>query len=752
MTLVNGSPSVILKNISQLIKKKVPSESTDLVEKFATLLYKNMSSHDLSDRNDSDMYGATLSLWSSLNEHTDIEPVIHVFNPSVSKNGWKSSHTIIEVIINDMPFLVDSIRIALNRLGLSLHLMISSPLKIVKDKQLNIINIASSIDTDVKATTQETVFFIEIDRQSNQQALDNIKQELLSVVEDITLTVTDWQPMLSQLKQNIEKVKKSKSQDCQQTKKDTVEFLTWLANNNFTLMGYRAYDVKAVKGDIELVAKPETSLGLLKNSNMTKSRLISSLSKSGREVALGNNHLILTKTNSRSRVHRPVQLDYIGIKHFDDKGQVIAEDRFIGLFGSSYYTHSALDLPLIKTKVKQVCDSSGFAKGTHAYKTLINILETFPRDEILQSHIDELLQSVMGIFQMQERDYSGLFVRRDAFDRFYSCMVYVPRERYTTKLRIETQQLLQEAFGSDEEVEFTTYFSESVQARTHYIVKVKATKADINVKEIEKNLNEATRNWDDKLASALAENKGEVASKALCSKYITFPQAYKDEVLPGSAIVDIDKLEKVSASNSIEMLFYQPLEEKAASRFVKLKLFHKGDPIHLSDVVPILENFGLRVIGESPYAIKTAEGETFWILDFSMYLNGDNDFDIYSVSTLFQDAFAKVWSGDLEDDGFNRLILGAGLAGRSVSILRAFAKYEFQIGGRFSQSYIEDAFARYPEIAKLLINLFIQRFDPKNSATKGIKEKSQTKLLTAIESGLDDVANLDDDRIIRRFC
>jgi len=751
MALVNGSPSVILKNVAQLIKKKVPKDSADLVEQFATLLYSNISSLDLSHRNDSDMYGATLSLWSSLNEHTDNEPVIHVFNPSVSNNGWKSSHTIIEVIVKDMPFLVDSIRIALNRLGLSPHLMLNSPLKMVRDENKNITEIASSVDTKIKATSEETIFFIEIDRQAGKTELNKIKTELLSVVGDITLTVNDWQPMLKKFNSVIADVKKGKLPGSKSVKEDTVEFLSWLASNNFTLMGYRSYDVKAVKGDIKLEANIGSSLGLMKNSKGTQNRLISSLNESGRDLALGENHLILTKTNSHSRVHRPAQLDYIGVKRFDDNGNVTGEERFIGLFGSAYYTNSALDLPLIRSKVQQVCASSGFAKGTHAFKTLINILETYPRDEILQSSIEDLLQNVMGILQMQERDYSGLFVRRDAFDRFYSCMVYVPRERYNTKLRIETQHLLQEAFGSNEEVEFTTYFSESVQARTHYIVKVKSTKADINVKEIERNLNEAARNWDDKLVSALVANKGEVAAKKLSSKYTKFPQAYKDEVLPGSAIVDIEKLERVSFSDGLEMLFYQPLEEKSGSRFVKLKIFHKGDPIHLSDVLPMLENFGLRVIGESPYAIKTSDGETFWILDFSMLITGDSDFDVYTVRSLFQDAFAKVWQGELEDDGFNRLILGAGLEGRRVSILRAFAKYERQIGGRFSQSYIEDTFARYPNIAQLLIDLFIQRFDPNNKSAESTKEKAETKLLETIETSLDNVANLDDDRIIRRF-
>lgn len=747
MAFVDGLPSVILKNVTKLINQKVPSDTASVVSKFADLLYRNISALDLNNRNDSDLYGATLSLWTSLNEHSDDAPIIHVFNPSVSKNGWKSSHTIIEVIVKDMPFLVDSIRIALNRLGFSPHLMLNCPIKVVRDKNIQIIDVAPAVDKKVKSTSQETAFFIEIDRQQTQDELDRIKEKLFSVVDDISSTVDDWQPMLKQLNSLVAEVKKEKLPGTKKDKENTTDFLSWVANNNFTIMGYRSYDVKEVKGDISLEANVKSSLGLMKNSEGTSSRLISSLSESGREMALGNNHLILTKTNSRSRVHRPAHLDYIGIKRFDSKGKVIGEERFIGLYGSAFYTNSALDLPLIKAKVIDVCDSSGFAKGTHAYKTLINILETYPRDEILQSTVSELLQNVMGILQMQERDYSGLFVRRDAFDRFYSCMVYVPRERYNTELRIETQSLLQEAFGSDREVEFTTFFSESVQARTHYIVRVNKTKADINVKEIEKNLNEAARNWDDKLVSALSANHGESDAKALRRKYVNFPQAYKDEVLPGTAIVDIEKLENLNEDNNMEMLFYQPQEEKSDSRFVKLKLFHKGDPIHLSLVLPMLENFGLRVIGESPYGIKTSTGEMCWILDFSMLLTGNGEFDLYKVRSLFQDAFARVWHGDLEDDGFNRLILGACLNGREVSILRAYSKYKRQIGGTFSQHYIEDTFSRYPSLAELLIELFNLIFDP----TVKRNEKAINKITENIESSLDTVANLDDDRIIRRF-
>ena len=747
MALVDGLPSVILSNVAQLIQQKVPAATAPLVNQFAELLYNNISTLDLDHRNDSDMYGATLSLWNALNDHQDDKPVIKVFNPQVSKNGWKSSHTIIEIIVRDMPFLVDSVRIALSRLNLTPHLMLNSPIKIIRDKNKNISQLSSAVDQTFKSTSVETVFFIEIDRQNDAAVLENIAKELHSVVSDIAVTVNDWKPMQTRLRDVINEVKKGKFPCSKAEHKESIDFLEWILADNFTLLGYRSYNVKTLKGDMALSADVKSSLGLMNQYDGTKERLISGLSESAREIALGDNLLILTKTNAKSRVHRPAHLDYIGIKRFDDKGNVIGEERFVGLFGSAYYTNSALDLPLIKSKVAGVCNDSGYAKGTHAYKALINILETYPRDEILQSSPAELLQNVMGIFQMQERDYSGLFMRRDAFDRFYSCMVYVPRERYNTALRINTQKLLQEALGSTEEVEFTTFFSESAQARTHYIVRVNSTKADINVKEIEKNLNHAARSWDDNLAAALNSHKGEAQGKALSRKYASFPQAYKDEVLPGTAIVDIEKLEALSADNKLEMLFYQPQEEDANSRFVKLKLFHSGEPLHLSDVLPMLENFGLRVIGESPYAVRTESGEVCWILDFSMLLTGKGKFNLEVVQSLFQDAFAKVWSGQLEDDGFNRLILGAELGGREVSILRAYAKYERQIGGTFSQSYIEDTFARYPSIAELLISLFNLRFSP----AKKLNQKAIDKVLANIESSLDNVANLDDDRIIRRF-
>ena len=286
------------------------------------------------------MYGATLSLWNTLNDHQDDNPVIKVFNPQVSKNGWKSSHTIIEIIVKDMPFLVDSVRIALSRLNLTPHLMLNSPIKIIRDNKKNITKLSSSVDQSFTSTSVETVFFIEIDRQNDTKVLSSIAKELHSVVSDIAVTVSDWKPMKARLSTVIDEVKKAKLPCSSEEHKDSIDFLEWILADNFTLLGYRAYHIKALEGDMALEADVSSSLGLMNQYDGTKERLISELSESSREIALGKNLLILTKTNSKSRVHRPAHLDYIGIKRFDDKGNVIGEERFVGLFGSAYYTNS----------------------------------------------------------------------------------------------------------------------------------------------------------------------------------------------------------------------------------------------------------------------------------------------------------------------------------------------------------------------------------------------------------------------------
>ncbi|EIA0805169.1 NAD-glutamate dehydrogenase [Vibrio vulnificus] len=744
MTARENVVPVLLEKVYQLIQEKLELSHQPFVTKLAQHLFSNMSMDDLIQRNESDLYGAIISLWHHIQEKKPDDVSVRVFNPTVSRHGWQSTHTIVEVVVPDSPFLVDSIKMALSRLELNCHLMLNNPTQITRNEKGEV------IDVNGQGGILQSLFHIEVDRLSKKDEMHKLKQELLDVLNDTRLVVNDWLLMVERLEQvtaQLEAQKSAVSMDGERFD-ESIAFLRWLGDHNFTFMGYKEYDLVSVDGETELVPTKEKGLGLFSEESRVRSVKLSQLSDSARLEAKKPSALIITKGNKASRIHRPAYNDYVGIKKFDAKGKVVGEHRFTGLYTSSVYNQTVSSIPLIREKVDRILDASGYRDGSYAFKALHNILENYPRDELIQAKEEELLEVGMGVVQMHDRDLLRLFVRKDPFGRFFSAMVYVTRDRYNTELRRQTQRILKQYFGSEQEVEFTTYFSEGPLARTHYIVRVDNNNIDVDVKNIEQNLMEVSSTWDDRLKDSIIANFGESKGLPLSKEYMkAFPRSYKEAMMPGSAVDDIDRLEALSDDNKLGMLFYRPQELSADSKAVRLKLFHRDEPIHLSDVMPMLENLGLRVIGESPYEIHKTNGQTFWILDFSMLHKSDKVVDLSEARDRFQQAFAAIWEGELESDGFNRLLLGASLTGREISILRAYARYMRQVGFPFSQQYIEDTLSHYPELAKGLVDLFIKRFDPKHKGS----EKGQHELINKITEQLESVDSLDDDRIIRRY-
>ncbi|MGD8172593.1 NAD-glutamate dehydrogenase [Vibrio sp. TRT 21S02] len=735
---------VLLEKVYKLIQDKLELAHQPLVTQLAQHLFSNISQDDLVERNESDLYGAVVSLWHHINEKKPEDISVRVFNPSVSRQGWQSTHTIVEIVVPDSPFLVDSTKMALSRLGLDSHLMLHGPTQVERSKQGEIINLNNGTGV------MQSLFHVEVDRLTDKSEMASLKEELLSILLDTGLVVQDWLLMVEKLEEVTNQVESKQGKfDIERDRWDeTIQFLRWLGNHNFTFMGYKEYDLVTVDGDTELRPTKEKGLGLFANEHRVRSVKLSNFPDSARLEAKKPFLLIVTKGNTPSRIHRPAYTDYIGIKKFDKNGKVVGEHRFTGLYTSAVYNQSVSGIPLIREKVGRILEASGYREGSYSYKALHNILENYPRDELLQAKEEELLEVGMGVVQMQDRDLLRLFVRKDPFGRFFSCMVYVTKDRYNTELRRQTQRILQQYFGCEQEVEFTTYFSESPLARTHYIVRVDNNNMDIDVKTIEQNLMEASSTWDDRLKEAIIANFGESKGLPLSKDYMrAFPRSYKEDVMPGSAVADIERLESLSDDNKLGMLFYRPQELGSDSKAVRLKLYHRDEPIHLSDVMPMLENLGLRVIGESPYEVRSANGQIYWILDFSMLHKSDKSVDLREARDRFQQAFAAIWAGELESDGFNRLVLGASLTGREISILRAYARYMRQVGFPFSQHYIEETLSHYPDLAKGLVDLFVKRFDPKHKGS----EKGQKDLIKKMMEQLDHVESLDDDRIIRRY-
>ncbi|PIP81230.1 MAG: NAD-glutamate dehydrogenase, partial [Gammaproteobacteria bacterium CG22_combo_CG10-13_8_21_14_all_40_8] len=736
--------SVLIDNVVEIIYSKLDKAQAKQVECFTRYFYGSIGVEDISNRLPGELYASILSLWNFIQKPLATGCKLRVLNPTLEEHGWQSKHTVIELLNNDMPFLVDSIRMELNRLGITTHFMIHLPLSFERDKAGKVLSV-SRVMTDADSQN-ETPMYIEVDRQSNPDKLKLIHDSIVTVLQDVHTVVRDWKPMKKKLKEAIKELESSKANLSKGDLTESVAFLNWISNNHFTLMGYSAYDINAVGGEYELVTSQEDALGLQKHSTRG-SRKLSSLPLGAQRLALDNQTpLIITKTSTRSTVHRPAYIDYIGVKRFDNKGNVIGEHRFLGLYTSEAYNISSKEIPVLRKKLAWVIERSGLTTNSHDIKALGNILETYPRDELFQVTPQELLETCIGILHMQERPLIKLFIRRDPYGRFFSCMVYVPREQYITRLRVKMMSILKEYLGGTGDVLFTTHFSESIHARTHYIVNVEnAESVEYDVNTIEGELREAARSWNDNLLDALKSEFGEDHGTELGTKYENaFPAGYMAETNPATSVLDIRHMESLSEKSPLSMILYRPQETLSCD--LSFKLFHLNKPAALSDVLPMLENMGLSVMEETPYRVSPEGDVVRFILDFDMVPKSKEEFELSEIKNNFQEAFFRVWIGEAENDGFNSLILTTGLNWREVSVLRAISKYLWQIGFTFTQSYIESTFSTHATLARMLVALFELKFHPEKS-----NMEEYQKAINSITTALTTVSNLDQDRIINRY-
>ena len=526
-------------------------------------------------------------------------------------------------------------------------------------------------------------------------------------------------------------------------------FLRWIAGDHFTFLGYREYELDSEDGEDALRPVSGTGLGLLREKGAAPvSQSFARLAPEVRRLAREPEPLVLTKANTRSTVHRPSYLDYVGVKRFDDSGRVVGEKRFLGLYTSAAYRMNAREIPLLRRKVRNVIERAGFPPKSHYEKALVDILESYPREQLFQISEDELYEISTGILHLEGRQQVRLFARRDTYGRFFSCLVYVPRDRYDTGVRQRMQDVLQKAFDASN-IDFSVNLSESRLARLHFVVYTAPGEVpEYDEAAVEECLVEATRTWGDNLYSGLTESCGEERGVELFHRYKeAFPPGYRDEFLARTAVTDIQTFEDLALKErgEIGLRLYHPLE--APEGFLRFKLVRAGSQILLSDLLPILENMGVKVVDERPYEVTPSGSSPVWVYDFGLTYEAEGQLKTGQVRDIFQDAFIRAWRGEVENDGFNRLVLKAGLTWREISILRAFCKYLRQAGSTFSQTYMENSLSSNPEVARLLVELFATRFDPERDRDP----EAADRLVEDIETALESVASLDEDRILRSF-
>jgi len=736
-----------LEEVLALVADRLPSDQVAQASEFVRQFFRDVDPDDVRGRDPIDLYGAAVSHWRFARRVDPDGSRLRIYNPDLDEHGWQSPHTVIELVHRDMSFLVDSVRMQVNAQGLISHLIIHPIMGICRDADGLLVAILPRGESQTDSHA-ESIMHLEISRETDEPTLRQLEQGLRRSLADVRAAVHDWPLMRTRMHETAEAYRRTPPRSLAAAEvAEGLALLDWLSAERFTFLGCRDYDLAQEDGVAALRIVPGSGLGILRDDRRdAASASFATLPVTVKEHARRPELLLLTKSNSRATVHRPAYTDYVGVKRFNERGEVIGERRFLGLYTSVAYHASVLEIPVLRRKVEAVIARSGLVPGSHKGRTLLVILETYPRDELFQISEDDLLRIAMGILHLDERQRTRLFVRHDRFGRFVSCLVYVPRDNYNTVVRERIQAVLTRALEGTS-TEHSVSLSESVLARVLIVVHTKAGAIpDYDERELEATLVREVRRWEDDLAEALVAQCGQERGRDLYRKYCAaFPAGYREDCLARVAVHDIELMEPLATEDDLALRLHAPLE--GDDHELRFRLLRPGRAVPLSDILPVLEHMGVRVMDERPYEIEPRDATSIWIHDMGLATAGV-DVALDTVRTLFEDAFLTVWRGEAESDDFNRLVLLAGLTWREVVVLRALAKYARQAGVTFSQAYMESALTSHPTIARQLVELFIERHDPRIPDAPDTRGAARNEQITR---ALESVASLDEDRILRRF-
>ncbi|HTV78943.1 MAG TPA: NAD-glutamate dehydrogenase [Steroidobacteraceae bacterium] len=651
------------------------------------------------------------------------------------------AHTLVAVVTDDMPFLVDSLFLAFNRLGIGVHLIIHPLFEVRRDRAGRLLSMA-----DGSAARRESWQLFEVDRQIDPQRLRLLTRTLAATLADVRVAVADWRPMLEQARVAARELQ-DPGVPPESDPTEAQALIEWMVAGHFTFLGYRRYRLQRGARKDLLLPQSASGLGILRAARPgVATPAPTALTGALRREARSARAVLVTKANSRATVHRGSYLDYVGVRIFDARGRVTGEHRFLGLWTSSAYESSPRSIPMLKDKIEAVVGAFNAAPHSHDAKALLHVLETYPRDELFQATIPELIRNVRGIVNLYERAQVRLFARRDPFDRFYSCLVYVPRDRYDSRVRSRIEAVLLGEFGG-EAVETQVQLSESTLARLYVVVRLgDRPRLRTDPARIERALARAASTWQAGLRDALTSGMDEAAALVLWSQFAgVFPAAYTEQVSPAAALADIAELVALGPEPGAMRLRLHRAAGEADTQ-LHLTLFRRGAAVSISDVVPVMENFGLRVIAEQPYEIRWPADTPVRIQDFE--LAHATPFDIGRLGGKLTAAIECVWTGLSENDGFNRLLPLTGLGVREIMVLRACGRYLLQTGLPFSQAYMERVLQANPRLARRLFELFERQLNPARSPAARARIQP---LEDAIARDLEAVTSLDADRILRAF-
>ncbi len=723
--------------IDAVVARARPAEHA-LIPIFLRQYYERVAPDDLRSRPPDELLAAALAHWS-LGAHRPVgHPVLRIYNPDIEPGGWPCAHTVIDIVTDDMPFLVDSVTMVLAARQLGIHSVVHPMLHVGRDADGDITALG-------EAHPREAWIHLEVDRQSGGRALAELEAGIAAALHDVRLVVDDWMEMRERAMAIADEVGRGVPV-APLDADDAADLLRWMAADNFTFLGFRDYELVVEDGHEVLRGVAGTGLGILRDENRPpRSQRLDELPEAVRQRVRERRLLVVTKANSRSTVHRPDYFAYVSVKRFGRNGEVVGERRFIGLWAASVYRARAIDIPMLRRKVQTVQARAGLPSDSHGGRELQNILETYPRDELFQIGADELFTTAIGILNLQERRQVRLFARRDDYGRFVSCLIYVPRDRYSTTIVEQMKEILLDAYHG-ESAEYDSSITASVLARLHVLVFVGPdAPTDVDERAVERRLAAITRWWIDDLRDALVIRLGEEAGLETFARVADqFPASYREAFSASEAVDDVARLATLDHDGGMVTALHDRPEADGPG--LRLKIYSRQE-LALSAVLPGLEQMGVEVTDERPFQICAPEEPAAWIYDLGLRVPHGVVVS-EATRTQFLATLGAVWRGEVESDGFNRLVLLADLTTAQVTLLRAYARYLRQTGLTFSQSYVQDTLAAHPEVAANVVELFAVRFNPTFDGNRALESDG---IAVEITAALDRVASLDEDRILRAF-
>lgn len=749
------------------MKARLLDDAARTMPEFADLLvkyYRHVPAEEVSHDDPAVLAGALRAHYELASTRVVGRPLVRVFTPSRDVDGWENAATVVQTVTDDMPYLVDSIIAELNRHGAEVERIIHPIVVVRREVTGEVLEVLP--DADPSAPPEDAVaeswVHIEVERIVDPERAQALEKSLHTVLTDVREVVEDTERMLSTARSLAASMEADPPPLPAEEVSDAVGLLRWLSDGHLTFLGYRRHELVTDPdtGAVEMRPVLASGLGVLRGDDPAARAMIvgPDAQRDGRSDEL----LVLTQASASSTVHRAVHPYYVGVNTFDESGRVNGEHCFLGLFTTTALHENVLDIPVIERRAREAIRRAGFPIESYSGQRMLEEIQNYPRTELFSTDLDTLQETITGVLALAERRKLKPFLRRDRYNRFFSCLVYLPRDRYTTRSRLAMQEVLLDELGGTG-LEYSTRVGESTLARVHFIVHTDPRRTVApDLRRLQERLSEAIQTWDDRMIREIdaeeSRSEGEPvrrvseATSEVGQRYAAaFPEAYKEDFTATDGLTDLRRLLALTGPDDIKMSFYTPRDPGPGER--RFKLYVGGERVTLSRVLPVLQSMGVEVVDERPYEVTPEEGTRCWIYDFGLRLNpglveaGRGRLD--NLQQRFEDAFRASWQGQAEVDRFNSLVPHAGLTWRQAAVLRAYAKYLRQVGIAYSQDYIEDALLTHSDIAVSLVRLFEARFDPE--APEQDRQARTGDLVSWVNASIDEVTSLDADRILRSY-